>query len=126
MSDRITAHGWALSAEVTPVEGWIELESGVTWLGRGQRRHVAADFLFKKPFRFSPRAEFMAGIGAEWSRSSGTPPHATSVAAEVVLDFMFWPTTRVGWFIEPSSSLSRGNGGERSLGATAGLLIGFP
>ena len=126
VNDRVTTYGWTLAAEATPIEGVLELESGFTSLGNGSQRRVAVDFLFKKPFRLSRRAEFMAGIGPEWSRLSGTVPHTTSVAAEGVLDFMFWPTTNVGWYAEPSYSFSRGGAGERSLGASAGVIIGFP
>lgn len=52
--------------------------------------------------------------------------HEISTAAEVVLDFMFWPTRNVGWYVEPSYSVSFGANGERRLGVTAGLLIGWP
>ena len=52
-----------------------------------------------------------------------TKDHAT-VAGEFALDFMFWPTKNVGWFVEPTWSIAPRTG-EHSLGVSIGLLIGF-
>jgi hypothetical protein len=45
---------------------------------------------------------------------------------EFVLDFMFWHTKRVGWYVEPSYGYGlRKSRGERSYGGSAGILIGW-
>jgi hypothetical protein len=64
-------------------------------------------------------------VSGEWKLSG--PRHARSLAAEVALDFMFWPAKNVGWYVEPSYSLTGFRAhSDRSLGVTAGLLIGIP
>jgi len=126
LADRRSNGGATVAVEATPIEGLLELESGVTVLGTGADRRAAVDLLFKKPYRLSPTVEFMVGIGPEWSRPTNAAVRPTSTALEIVLDFMFWPTRNVGWYVEPSFSGSRGGNGERSLGATAGLLVGWP
>jgi hypothetical protein len=118
--------GGTVALEVTPIEHWLELEAGVTLLGTLDQRELSADLLFKKPWQLSPRAEFMAGIGPEFSTSLAAGKHTISTATELVLDFMFWPARNVGWYVEPSYSFSFGAAGERRLGVTAGLLIGWP
>jgi hypothetical protein len=118
--------GGTVALEVTPIEKWLELEAGVTILGTLDQRELSADLLFKKPWQLSRRAEFMAGIGPELSTRLAGAKHEISTAAEAVLDFMFWPTTNVGWYVEPSYSVSLGANAERRLGVSAGLLIGWP
>jgi hypothetical protein len=125
-SEHSSRLGGTIAVEATPIERWLELESGLTILGSGARRQIGADLLLKKPFRISRTAEFMIGGGPEWSKRLGMAPHTTSWAAEAIIDFMFWPSNDLGWFVEPSYGYSRGREGERSLGATAGLLIGWP
>jgi hypothetical protein len=116
-----------VAAEVTPIERWLELEAGVTAFGTNGRREVSADFLFKKPFPLLPAVEFMAGAGPELSWKLSGAGHARSLAAELALDFMFWPRKNIGWYVEPSYSFSGfGARSDRSLGVTAGLLIGLP
>jgi hypothetical protein len=46
----------------------------------------------------------------------------------VVLDFMFWPSSkhRFGWFLEPGFDYSFARGHERSIGISGGLLIAIP
>ena len=86
------------------------------------------DLLFKKPWTLSEKVEFMAGVGPEWvhTRQNGTV--ANSVAGEVVLDFMFWPSAqhRFGWFLEPGYEYNFGRGHERSIVISGGLLIAIP
>jgi len=47
------------------------------------------------------------------------------IAAEAVLDFMFWPCGkhRFGWFFEPGDEYTFGRVHERSFGISGGLLI---
>jgi len=118
--------GATLAVEMTPVEHWLELECGVTALGTSGQTELAADLLFKKPYRLSRTAEFMFGVGFEVARKFSDEEPSTSVGVEAVLDFMFWPTNKIGWYLEPGYSFVPGMGAEQSLGMTAGLLIGWP
>jgi len=118
--------GPSLAIEVTPIERWLEVELGVNALRVSGTTEWETDLLFKKPFDLSPTIEFMAGLGPTWTHSSspGEPPN--SAGAEFALDFMFWPTRRWGWFIEPSYSVTFNHDHPKSLGFTAGLLIPIP
>jgi hypothetical protein len=118
--------GATVAAEIEPVENWLELEFGVTALVSGGRTELGADLLFKKPWRLSPKAEFMAGLGPQLVHRFARDERGTSFGLEVVLDFMYWPAKNVGWYFEPSYGVTFGREGERSLGATAGLLVGWP
>jgi hypothetical protein len=114
-----TTVGGTVAVEFTPIENWLEIETGVTAI----QRELSLDFLLKKPWRLSASSEFMAGIGPEVSHHSSG---GTSLATEIVADWMFWPRKNVGWYLEPSYSVTAMSGGERSVGISAGLLIGFP
>jgi hypothetical protein len=121
-TDRAGRFGPTVAVEVTPIPEWLEIEAGVTSLfGRGGTEW-SADLLFKKPFTLSDKVEFMVGAGPEWNIRTG------SVAAEAVLDFMFWPAPdrKLGWFLEPSYSYDLGSSHEISLGLSAGILIPIP
>jgi hypothetical protein len=119
--------GGTLAVEVTPIERWLELEAGITGLAANGRREMSTDLVFKKPFQLSPTVEFMTGIGPEVSWDLAKPQRPRSLAAEFVLDFMFWPTRNVGWYAEPSYSFTGLHAtSDRSLGLTAGLIIGLP
>jgi hypothetical protein len=117
--------GGTVALEMEPVEGWLELELGVTALVSGGHTELGADLLFKKPWQLSPKVEFMVGIGPELVHRFANDERGTSFGLEIVIDFMFWPAKNVGWYVEPSYGVTFGRGGERSLGATAGLLIGW-
>ena len=117
--------GATLAIEMTPVENWLELEFGVTALGTTGHAELATDLLFKKPYRISQTVEFMFGVGLEMVRKFSVEERGTSFAGEVVLDFMFWPTNNIGWYLEPDYGFVPGKGAEQSLGMTVGLLIGW-
>jgi len=64
-------------------------------------------------------------------QGSSTTGHGStndSVSGEVVLDFMFWPSSnhRFGWYLEPGYDHDFGRGHEQSLAISAGLLIAIP
>jgi len=121
--------GWSfgpdIAVEVTPIENWLELEGGVTPLFTRHSTEWDTDLLFKKPWTLSEKAEFMFGIGPEWVHTKQYGITTNSVAAEAVLDFMFWPSGkhRFGWYLEPSYDYNFGRGHEQSIGISGGLLI---
>jgi hypothetical protein len=120
-----SSFGADLAAEVTPIENWLELEAGVTPLFTRHSTEWDTDLLFKKPWTLSKKAEFMIGIGPEWVHTRQYGVTTNSIAAEAVLDFMYWPSGkhRFGWFIEPGYEYNFGRGHERSIGISGGLLI---
>ncbi len=116
-----------LAAEITPIEGWLELEAGVSPFYTRKSTEWDADLLFKKPWTLSRKAEFMLGIGPQWTYLKQNGKTANSIAGEVAGDFMFWPSGkhRFGWFLEPAYDYSFAGGHPQSVGMSAGLLIGI-
>ena len=120
--------GPTVAVEVTPVENWLEIEGGVTRSFGAHSAEWDTDLLFKKPWTLSEKAEFMFGAGPAWVHSRESGVTANSFAAEVALDFMFWPAKkhRFGWYLEPGYEYGFGRGRERSIGISGGLLIAIP
>ena len=125
----ITGGGFSFSptiaAEVTPIENWLELEMGVTPVFSRHSTEWDTDLLFKKPWTLSKKVEFMFGVGPEWVHTRKYGITTNSVAGEVALDFMFWPSARrrFGWYFEPGYDYNFGRGHEQSFGMSGGLLI---
>jgi hypothetical protein len=121
--------GWSLSptvaAEVTPIENWLELEFGVTPTFSNHSTEWDTDVLFKKPWTLSKKVEFMFGVGPEWIHVRENGVTTNSVAGEIALDFMFWPSPkrRFGWYIEPAYDYTFGRGHDQAIGVSIGLLI---
>jgi hypothetical protein len=117
-----------LAAEVTPIENWLELEAGVSPFYTRHSTEWDTDLLFKKPWTISRKAEFMLGIGPEWTYLKQNGKTSNSIAGELAGDFMFWPTGkhRLGWFLEPAYDYSFTRGHQQSIGMSGGLLIGIP
>jgi hypothetical protein len=117
--------GGTIAAEIEPIENWLELEFGFTTLSTAGHTELSGDVLFKKPFPLSPTAEFMAGLGPSFSRTLNGPDRGDSWSIEFALDWMFWPTKNLGWFIEPTWSVNPRNG-QQAAAVSIGILIGFP
>jgi hypothetical protein len=117
--------GGTFAIETTPIENWLELEFGLTTLATAGRTEMSGDLLFKKPFKLSPTVEFMIGAGPSISKTLNGPDQTISVSPEVALDFMFWPTKNIGWFVEPTWSVNPRNG-QQSAAVNVGILVGFP
>jgi hypothetical protein len=117
--------GGTIAAEIEPIENWLEIEFGLSTLATAGHTELSGDILFKKPFRLSPTVEFMVGGGPSLSQTLNGPERGTSASAEFALDFMFWPTKDVGWYIEPTWSVNPRNG-QQSAAVSIGMLIGFP
>jgi hypothetical protein len=128
LRDGGSSFGPDLAVEVTPIENWLELEAGVTPLFTRHSTEWDTDLLFKKPWTLSKKAEFMLGVGPEWVHTRAYGVTTNSIAGEVVLDFMFWPSAkhRFGWYLEPGYEYNFGRGHERSIGISGGLLIAIP
>jgi len=128
LTESESSFGPTVAVEVTPIENWLELEAGVTPLFRRHSTEWSADLLFKKPWTLSDTKEFMIGIGPEWIHSNAYGIRMSSVAGEIVPDFMFWSSQkhRFGWYLEPSYEYKFGPGHEHSLALSGGLLIGIP
>ena len=116
-----------LAAEITPIEDWLELEAGVSPFYTRKSTEWDTDLLFKKPWTLSRKAEFMLGIGPQWTYLKQNGKTANSITGEVAGDFMFWPTDkhRLGWFLEPAYDYSFAGGHPQSVGMSAGLLMGI-
>lgn len=122
--ERLHPKGGTFAFEVTPIEHWLELEFGVTAIRAAGSTEIPLDVLFKKPWTFSPQFEFMIGVGPELIHATG-PDHATFWGLSSVLDFMFWPSKNVGWYLEPSYEATfRNSTVHHGLGMAAGLIMG--
>jgi hypothetical protein len=125
----LSGSGWSLSptvaAEVTPIENWLELEFGVTATFSHRSTEWDTDLLFKKPWTLSKKVEFMFGVGPEWIHIRENGIITNSVAGEVALDLMFWPSPkrRLGWYVEPAYDYAFGGSHDRAIGVSVGLLI---
>jgi hypothetical protein len=120
--------GYNVSVEVTPIEDWLELELGVTPTFGPHLRERDMDLLFKKPWTFSPKVEFMFGVGLAWTHSNNNDVTANAASGEIALDFMFWPSAkhRFGWYLEPAYQYGFGQGHDQSVGISGGLLVAIP
>ena len=116
-----------LAAECTPIENWLELEAGVSPFFTRKSTEWDTDLLFKKPWTLSKKAEFMLGVGPQWSYLRQKGSTTNSISGELAGDFMFWPTGkhRFGWFLEPAYDYGFAGGHPQSVGVSAGLLIGI-
>jgi hypothetical protein len=128
LNDGGGSFGPDVAVEVTPIENWLELEAGVTPLFSRHSTEWDTDFLFKKPWTFSEKVEFMIGVGPEWIHTRAYGMSTNALGGEAVLDFMFWPSAKhkFGWYVEPGYDYSFGRVHERSIGVSFGLLIAIP
>lgn len=123
-----SSYGPSVAVETTPIEHWLELEGGTTALFSRGQTEWDTDLLFKKPFDLSDTLEFMFGVGPQWAHIRVQGKSSDTVAAEVGLDFMFWPWAdrKFGFYLEPSYDFSFASGHEQSLSISGGLLIPVP
>ena len=119
--------GVDFAVEVTPIENWLELETGTSPTFTHNSTEWDTDLLFKKPWTLSRTAEFMCGLGPEWIHTRQAGKTTNSIGGEVIGDFMFWPNGKhvFGWYVEPGFGYDFGSGHQKSLGVAFGLLIGI-
>jgi hypothetical protein len=117
--------GPTAAVEFNPIKNWLAIETGVSTLFSKGQTEWDTDFIFKKPIDLTAFVEFEPGIGPVWIHTVGKGRTTNTIGAEVVAEFMFWPTPdrKFGWFLEPSYTYSFSNGHEQSLGVSVGLLI---
>jgi hypothetical protein len=117
-----------VAVEITPIENWLELESGITPTFYAHSTEWDIDLLFKKPWTLSPKVEFMFGVGTVWIHTNVYNMPTNSVGGEIALDFMFWPSAkhRFGWYLEPGYEYNFRQGHEQSVGISGGLLVSIP
>jgi hypothetical protein len=119
-----TSFGPSVSVEFTAIKDSLEIEIGGASLFRRGIKEYEADLIFKKPFTLSNTVELMVGAGP--SVSYTTAGEGAKWGATFALDFMFWPwpERKLGWFVEPTYTMSQGN--EKSLAVSVGLLVPIP
>jgi hypothetical protein len=120
--DKAGRFGPTLALEFTAIPQWLEIEAGLTSLFGSGTTDWSGELLFKKSFDLTDKIEFEVGLGPEWRINS------KSVAAEAVLELIYWPTPgrTFGWFVEPSWSYDFGSGHEQSFGLSLGVLVAIP
>jgi hypothetical protein len=125
LTENNSSFGPTVGVEVTPIKNWLELEAGVTPLFRRHSTEWSTDLLFKKPWTFSAKFEFMLGFGPEWIHTNAYGKKSNAAGIEVAPDLMFWPSKghRFGWYLEPSYDYKFGAAHEHSLGVSGGFLI---
>jgi hypothetical protein len=67
VEEGVLSFGPSAAVEFTPIENWLEIETGVTPLSTHHSTEWDTDLLFKKPWTLSKKAEFMVGAGREQS-----------------------------------------------------------
>lgn len=118
--------GPSVGFEIEPIESWLEIELGASRFRDGRATVWDLDLPFKKPFRLSETLEVMPGLGPTWEHSNRTGERASTWGGEVVVDFFFWRSRRVGWFIEPAYGVAFAEGHKTSATITAGFFAAIP
>ena len=96
----------------------IELGGQAVWGPGG--RELSADLTFKWPHRLTPTLEVMLGAGPTVVSANGS-----SWGVEAAIDVMWWPTRRVGLWIQPAYDFFLSGRASNSYGATAGPMVGW-
>ncbi len=117
--------GPTIEIEFEPIENWLEIEFGASGNRSQRATNWEFELQFKKPFQISSTLEIEPGLGPSWSQSQRSGERPTEWGAEASVDFVFWRTKRVGWFLEPSYSMSFANGTKTSIGLSGGIICTF-
>lgn len=124
LGDGSVRPGGNVMVEWDIIENWLEFEVGASLLTADKGAQVPIDLLVKKPFRLARGVDFMIGIGPEVVRVTGSNK-GTFFGGEVALDFMFWPSQFIGFWVEPTYDLVWHDGVSHGLGGTGGVLFGW-
>jgi hypothetical protein len=118
ISERNSHIGPAVGIEFEPIENWLEIEFGASAHRSRGATTWDLELPFKKPFRLSEAVEVMPGLGPTWSHTAQAGQRRSVWGAAAVVDFFFWQSKRVGWFLEPSYGIAFGNNNNKSIGVT--------
>jgi hypothetical protein len=122
-----TSHlGPAVGIEIEPIENLLEIEFGASTYRSQGATNWELELPFKKPFRLSGTIEVMPGVGPTWSHTTQPGVRSSTWGAEAVIDFFFWRSKRLGWYLEPSYGVALGNGNKTSVALTAGVFFALP
>jgi hypothetical protein len=116
--------GPVVGIEIEPIENWLEIEFGASTSRSRGATNWELELPFKKPFRLSSTVEVMPGLGPTWTHTTQSGEHAGTWGAEAVIDFFFWRSQHLGWYLEPSYGIR--NGAKKSAALTGGLFFTLP
>jgi hypothetical protein len=123
--DGTTRGGGSAFVEWNTVPDWLELEAGASVLAVKGGVEIPIELLFKKPFRIARGVECLPGIGPEIVSVATPETRAVYFGGAAALDFMFWPSPKVGLWIEPGYDFVLRDGVSHGLGGTGGLIVGL-
>lgn len=112
--------GPSFALAVTPIEHQLEVEFGLTPFIDHGNADWEGEIVFKKPFELSKNLELLVGVGPQWASSSN------SFGAVVKLDLVYWKTSQIGWFVEPSYGYAFNGDHEQDFTFKVGLLFALP
>jgi hypothetical protein len=116
-----SSFGPSVAVEFSPLKNF-EIEPGLTlFFDKQGHAEWDTDLSFRRSFDLSKTVELEPGIGLSWSSSS-------QLGAVASVEFQIWPwqERKVGWFVEPSYSVSLTPVHQQSVGLTVGILVGIP
>lgn len=115
--------GAAAFVEHEVVEGVLELELGAQVVGKPGGPEWSVDLLGKWPRRLTDSLEVMIGAGPTIVAARGDK-RSTRWGLEGAVDLMWWPTHRVGLWVEPSYAVLFGQG-SAGFSFTLGPILGL-
>jgi hypothetical protein len=118
--DGKTSFGPSFALAVTPIEHQLEVEFGLAPMIDHGNAEWEGEIVFKKPFELSKNLELLVGVGPQWATPSN------SFGAVVKLDLVYWKTSQIGWFVEPSYGYAFNGDHEQNLTFKVGLLFALP
>jgi hypothetical protein len=122
ISERSSHLGPAVGIEIEAIEDWLEIELGASRNRSRGATNWELELPFKRPFRLSGTIEVMPGLGPTWTHTTSPGERASTWGTEAVLDFFFWRTPQLGWYLEPGYGITFGYGNNKSVTLTAGFF----
>lgn len=111
--------------EIEVIERWLEIELGVSVVTARPGVEMSSDILLKKPFQLRKGIELMVGVGPEIVQTFASGPRRTYFGVAGALDFMFWPTKHVGFWVQPGYDLVFRDRASLGFGTTGGPIVGW-
>jgi hypothetical protein len=118
--------GPAIGIEVEPIENWLTIELGASTNRSRGATNWEIELPFKVPFRLSRNIEIMPGLGPTWAHTTQPGERPSTWGVKAKLDFFFWRTKHLGWYLAPSYGLTLGNGNKKSVALTGGIFFAVP